>query len=170
MTILAASSSSTTGTLVAPVSGNVNLSSLKNNFIHQINIAELTVQTVEYSQPFINITKNFQMWSEISVRDLKIIGYSLGFTDVDNWKSKVYNDSTSATVTTKSGDGMTNYRLFIHVATIGGVADNIYSTANQFDRIYKAGIQKRLGWYTDSTAGHVNGMFGTSTETVLNPN
>ena len=169
ITLVAAfSTSANNGTLVAPVPGNVNLLSLKNNFIHLIHQAELSVngKTAEDAQPFINIAKNFQMLSEMSVGDLKNVGYSLGMTDIDNWKSKVYNASTSATVTTKSGNGMTNNRPFIDVSTVGGVADNICSTANQFDRIANNGIQKRLGRYTDTTSGNVNGIFGTSSANI----
>ena len=169
ITLVAAfSTSANNGTLVAPVPGNVNLLSLKNNFIHLIHQAELSVngKTAEDAQPFINIAKNFQMLSEMSVGDLKNVGYSLGMTDIDNWKSKVYNASTTATVTTKSGNGMTNNRPFIDVSTVGGVADNICSTANQFDRIANTGIQKRLGRYTDTTSGNVNGIFGTSSSNI----
>ena len=46
------------------------------------------------------------------VGDLKNVGNSLGLIDVDNWKSKIYNASTSATVTTKRGNGMANWRCF----------------------------------------------------------
>ena len=69
-------------------------------------------------------------------------------------------------MTTKSGNGMTNNRPFIDVSTVGGVADNICSTANQFDRIANNGIQKRLGRYTDTTSGNVNGIFGTSSANI----
>ena len=61
---------------------------------------------------------------------------------------------------------MTNNRPFIDVSTVGGVADNICSTANQFDRIANNGIQKRLGRYTDTTSGNVNGIFGTSSANI----
>ena len=168
ITMVAAFSTSTAGTLVAPVAGNVNLLSIKNNFLHLIHQAELSVngKTVEDSQPFVNIAKHFQMLSEMSVGDLKTIGYSLGITDVDNWKSKVYNGSTSATVSTKSGNGMTNNRPFTTDTVVGGLADNITSTASQFDRVVNTSIQKRLGRYTDTTAGNVNGLFGNTSATI----
>lgn len=168
ITMAAAFSTNVSGTLVAPVAGNVNLLSLKNNFIHLIHQAELSVngKTVEDSQPFVNIAKHFQMLSEMSVGDLKNIGYSLGITDVDNWKSKVYNGSTTAAVTTKSGNGMTNNRPFTADTVVGGAADNITSTANQFDRVVNTSIQKRLGRYTDTTAGNVNGIYGTTAATI----
>ena len=50
--------------------------------------------------------------------DFKTVGYSLGITDIDNWKSKIYNGSTTATVTNRSGNGKTNYRPFVPPATV----------------------------------------------------
>ena len=87
--MVAAFSTSTAGTLVAPVAGNVNLLSLKNNFIHLIHQADLTIngKTAEDVQPFINISKHFQMLSEMSSGDFDTIGYSIGITEPDNWKS-----------------------------------------------------------------------------------
>jgi hypothetical protein len=168
ITMVAAYSTNVSGTLVAPTAGSVNLLSLKNNFIHLIHQAELTVngKTAEDSQPFVNIAKHFQMLSEMSVGDLKTIGYSLGVSDLDNWKSKVYNGSTTATVTTKSGNGMTNNRPFVDVATVGGAADSITCTASQYDKTANTGIQKRLGRYTDTTAGSTNGLFGITAATI----
>ena len=164
ITMVAAFSTSTAGTLVAPATGNVNLLSLKNNFIHLIHQCDLTIngKTIEDTQPFINIAKHFQMLSEMSVGDLKTVGYSLGMTDVDNWKSKIYNGSTTATITNKSGNGMTNNRPFVPAATVGGSTDNITSTASQFANCVNTGIQKRLGRYQDTTAGTVNGLFGNT--------
>jgi hypothetical protein len=161
--MVAAYSSSTSGGILLPSNGNVNLLSLKNNFIHLIHQADLTIngKTVEDAQPFLNIAKHFQMLSEMSVGDLKTVGYSLGMSELDNWKSKIYNGSTSATVTTKSGNGMTNNRPFNIQANAGG-GDSVCSTANQFDRVVNTGIQKRLGRYQDTTAAANNGIFGTS--------
>ena len=163
ITMVAAYSSSTSGGILPPTNGNVNLLSLKNNFIHLIHQADLTIngKTVEDAQPFLNIAKHFQMLSEMSVGDLKTVGYSLGLSELDNWKSKIYNGSTSATVTTKSGNGMTNNRPFNIQANAGG-GDSVCSTANQFDRVVNTGIQKRLGRYQDTTAAANNGIFGTS--------
>ena len=60
--MVAAYSTSTAGTLVAPAVGNVNLLSLKNNFIHLIHQADLTIngKTVEDVQPYINILNIFK--------------------------------------------------------------------------------------------------------------
>ena len=84
--MVAAYSTNVAGTLVAPGAGSVNLLTLKNNFIHLIHQADLAIngKTGEDVQPFINISKHFQMLSEMSYGDLKTIGYSLGMTEPDN--------------------------------------------------------------------------------------
>ena len=171
VTMVAAFSTSTAGTLVAPVNGNVNLLTMKNNFIHLIHQADLSIngKTAEDVQPFINIPKHFQMLSEMSINDVKTIGYSIGMTEPDNWKSKIYNGSTSATITAKSGNGMTNNRPFVSQASyLGGWRDNTTSTATQFSTCVNTGIQQRLGRYIDTTAGTGNGLFGTTTAFVAN--
>ncbi len=71
-----------------------------------------------------NIAKHFQMLSEMSIGDVKTVGYSLGISEPDNWKSKIYNGFVSASVTTKSGYGMTNNRPFVPQATYYGGKDN----------------------------------------------
>lgn len=171
ITMVAAFSTSTAGTLVAPTNGNVNLLSLKNNFIHLIHQADLSIngKTAEDVQPFINIPKHFQMLSEMSINDVKTIGYSIGMTEPDNWKSKVYNGSTTAAVTTKSGNGMTNNRPFVPQASyLGGWKDNTTSTATQFDKCVNNSIQQRLGRYVDTSGGSGNGLYGTTTAFIAN--
>jgi hypothetical protein len=166
ITMVAAYSTAVSGTLVAPANGNVNLLALKNNFIHLIHQCDLTVngKTVEDAQPFINISKHFQMLSEMSVNDLGTIGYSLGMSEVDNWKSKIYNGSTTATSTTASGNGMTNNRPFTPQATVGGVRDQITPTTIQNSSTVNASIQKRIARYVDTTTTGAGGMkyFGNS--------
>lgn len=165
ITMVAAFSTSTAGNTVTPVSGNVNLLSMKNNFIHLIHQADISIsgKSVEDVQPFINISKHFQMMSEMGWGDLKNVGYSLGITEPDNWKSKIYNGSTTATITNKSGNGMTNNRPFVPQANfIGGNKDNSTLTTNQFDKCVNTGIQARLGRYTDTTAANVSGLLGNT--------
>jgi hypothetical protein len=167
--MVAAFSTSVSGAALVPVAGNVNLLSLKNNFIHLIHQADLSIngKTAEDVQPFINISKHFQMMSEMSYGDLKTVGYSLGMTEPDNWKSKVYNGSTTATVTTKSGNGMTNNRPFHSQASyIGAGKDNTTCTTAQFDNCQNTGIQQRIGRYVDTTAGSTNGLFGATAATI----
>lgn len=172
--MVAACSTSVAGTLVAasPVAGNVNLLSIKNNFIHLIHQADLTIngKTVEDVQPYLNIAKHFQMLSEMSSGDLETIGYSIGLTEPDNWKSKIYNAATAtAIVSNKSGNGMTNNRPFVPTASFsGGAKDNNTLTTSQFAKCVNTSIQQRLGRYTDTTAGSVNGLFGATTATIAN--
>jgi hypothetical protein len=83
--MIAAYSTNVAGNLVAPGTGYVYLLTLKNNFIQLIHQADLTIngKTAEDVQPFINISKHFQMMSEMSYRDLKTIGYSIGMTGLN---------------------------------------------------------------------------------------
>jgi hypothetical protein len=69
------------GKTIDPVAGNVNLLSLKANFIHPIHQADLQIigKTIGSTRPYINIAKHFQMLSEMSVKDLATVGHSLGF-------------------------------------------------------------------------------------------
>ena len=171
--MVAACSTNVAGTLAptSPVAGNINLLSMKNNFIHLIHQADLTIngKTVEDVQPYLNIAKHFQMLSEMGGGDLDTIGYSIGMTEPDNWKSKIYNGSTSATVTNKSGNGMTNNRPFVPTASFsGGAKDNNTLTTNQFDKCVNTSIQHRLGRYTDTTAGNVSGLFGNTEAFISN--
>jgi hypothetical protein len=110
---------------------------------------------------------HFQMLSKMSSSELKTIGYSLGLcAELDNWKSKVYNSSLSATITNRSGNGVTNNSPFTADTVIGGGSDSITSAANQFDRVANTGIQKRLGRYDDTTGGDNRYLFGTTAATI----
>jgi len=162
--MVAAFSTSTPGTLVAPNNGNVNLLSLKNNFLHLIHQADITFgnkSTGEDLQPFINIAKHFQMLSEMSYGDLNQLGYTLGISKPDNWKSKVYNGTFITATANKSGNGMTNNRPFITSAGSGGLGINNTCTSTQFANCVNDSIGNRLGRYTDTTANQ-NGFYGSS--------
>ena len=164
ITMIAAFSTNVAGTLVLPSAGNVNLLSMKNNFINLIHQADLSIngKTAEDVQPFVNIAKHFQMLSEMSAGDLKTVGYSIGISEPDNWKSKMYNGSTTAVVTTKSGNGMTNNRPFVPQGTYYGGKDNATPTVTQYERCVNTGIQQRLGRYVDTSANSANGFYGGS--------
>ena len=90
--------------------------------------------------------------SEMSVADLNQVAYTLGVTKPDDWKSKVYNGSSSATVTTKSGNGMTNNRPFVTTSNAGGLPINNTTTPTQFASCVNDSIGYRLGRYVDTTA------------------
>jgi hypothetical protein len=166
--VAAFSTSAGNGTLVTPQNGNVNLLSLKNNFIHLIHQADISINnksTGEDLQPLVNIAKHFQMLSEMSYGDLNQVGYTLGISKPDNWKSKVYNGSTSAYTKTKSGNGMTNNRPFVPTSTNGGLPINNTCTSTQFSTCVNDAIGYRLGRYTDTTANQ-NGFYGTTAATI----
>jgi hypothetical protein len=64
----------------------------------------------------------------MSTTDLQVetVGYSIGVSKLDNWKSKIYDGSTTATITNKSGNGMTNNHPFVPTTGFSGCAkDNI---------------------------------------------
>jgi len=91
---------------VAPVDGNSQLLTMKSNFINLLHQADLQIngKTIESTQAFVNVAKNFQMLSEMSVNDLSTIGYTLGFGEtVDNPRSAVWCGNTAA-----QGKGFTN--------------------------------------------------------------
>ena len=56
------------------------------------------------------------MLSERSIGGSKTVGCSLCIRDSDNWKSKIYNGSTSATVTAKKG--MTENKQQLEAVTV----------------------------------------------------
>ena len=101
---------STGAAAVAPTAGNSQLLAMKTNFINLIHQADLQIngKTIESTQSFVNVAKNFQMLSEMSVNDLATIGYTLGFGDsVDNPRSAVWNGNSA----TANGQGFTNNKI-----------------------------------------------------------
>ena len=101
---------STGSVAVAPTAGNSQLLAMKTNFINLIHQADLQIngKTIESTQSFVNVAKNFQMLSEMSVNDLATIGYTLGFGDcVDNPRSAVWNANSA----TANGQGFTNNKI-----------------------------------------------------------
>ncbi len=162
--MVAAYSTSTAETLVAPGADSVNLLTLKNNFIHLINQADLSIneKIAEDVQLFINISKPFQMMSNMSLGDLKTIGYSLGMTQPDKWKSKIYNGSTTAAVTNRSGNGMTNNRPYVSRASfIGAARDNVTPIGSQYENCINTSITQRQR-YIDTTANSTSEIFGST--------
>ena len=114
---------STGSTAVTPVNGNAALLTLKNNFVNLIHQADLSIngKTIESTQAYVNVAKNFQMLSEMAINDLATVGYTLGFGEtLDNPRSVVWN----AGATTASGNGLTNNRPFLPTATVGADRSN----------------------------------------------
>ena len=59
----------------------------------------------------------------MSIAYLNQVAYTLCFTKPDNWKSKVYNGSTSATVTTKSGNDNRPFVPISHISHSARIVD-----------------------------------------------
>jgi hypothetical protein len=163
---------STGSALVDPAPGNVNLLSLKSNFIHLIHQADLQIngKTIESTQPYVNIAKHFQMLSEMSVNDLATQGYTLGFGEnIDNYRSVAWNSNA----TDKNGNGFTNNRVFAQTPSVSGTVSAVkfvtpssrYQTSiqgNQNTGTINDAITSKLSRYIDTTGGSAyNNIFGT---------
>ena len=148
---MVAAFSSNAATPVNPVQGNINLLSLKTNFINLVHQADLQIngKTIESTQPFLNVQKNFQMLSEMGASDLANIGPTLGFGDViDNHRSVIWNSNA----TTVNGNGFTNNRVFIN--SNAGYFGTRYQ--NQCQKLQNTGcindaITSKLSRYVDTT-------------------
>ena len=57
--------------------------------------------------------------------------------------------------------------MFSQASYLGGYKDNTTSTANQYDRCVKTGIQQRAGRQINKTAANVNGLFGTTAVIIV---
>ena len=168
---------STGAAIVDPVAGNVNLLSLKTNFINLIHQADLQIngKTIESTQPYINIAKHFQMLSEMSLNDVSTVGHSFGFGEtIDNYRSVVWN----ANSTTANGNGLTNNRIFAQVPSVTGAVSAVkfvspagrYQTsiqANQNTGTINDAITSKLSRYADTSAGNAyNNIYGTLVNTT----
>ena len=117
-------------------------------------------ETIENTQPYINVVRHFQSLSEMSVNDLATIGHSLGFSPtLDNTKYMKYNATyTTAANTASSGNGLINNRPY------AGVSDNQTSTSVgvQNTGVGNTGLRYKIGRYYDtSTNVNANGIVGT---------
>ena len=93
------------GTIVAPTERSQALCTIKSNYLNLIHQADVVVngRSIEQCQPFINIARHFQLISEMSENDLKILGHSIGISPtLDNPKSTKYQ---SAFPPTPAGSG-----------------------------------------------------------------
>ena len=149
-----------TGTVpVAPVNGNAALLTPKNNSVNLIHQADLQIngKTIESTQPYINIAKNFQMLSEMSVNDLATIGYTLGFGEtLDNPRSVIWN----ANSTTTNGNGLTNNKPFLPNASVGAyrLQGNIQTSQNK--NTINDSISSKIGRFCDASQAGYNNIYG----------
>ena len=166
---------STTGgaAMVPPPACGHNLLALKNNFIHMIHQADLTIngKTIESTQPFINVARHFQMMSEMSTNDLQQIGPSLGFSSrLDNHRSMIYYAGGAAA--SRSGIGITNNRPFLNSNAalntgIGGFETQISNSTRQNSNVVNSALQERISRYVDISA---NANANNLIPTIMNAN
>ena len=159
---------STGSATVAPSAGSAALLALKNNFVNLIHQGDLVVQgkTIESTQPFINVARNFQMLSEMSINDLRQLGPTLGFSEsLDNHRSVVF--SAAGAAATRSGVGITNNRPYMNsnatIATgLGGGETQIGYAAKQNNGVVNTALQQRISRYVDvSGTNTVNNIVPT---------
>jgi hypothetical protein len=165
--MVAAYANNANGT-VTPPTGSAALLALKNNFINLIHQGDLVVQgkTVESTQPFINVARNFQMLSEMSINDLKQLGPSLGFSEsLDNHRSLVF--SAAGAAATRSGVGITNNRPYMNTTStitggLGGFETQISYAAKQNNGVVNTALQQRISRYVDvSGSCNINNIVPT---------
>ena len=157
---MVAAYSSNSAVYGTPAQGNVNLLSLKTNFINLIHQADLQIngKTIESTQPFINIQKNFQMLSEMGVSDLANIGPSIGFGDViDNPRSVIWNSNLNSA----NGNGFTNNKVFIpNGQTYSGHRFQTTSQKLQNSGCINDALTSKLSRYVDtSSTTSYNGIY-----------
>lgn len=145
--------------LVAPVNGNHALLSLKTNFVNLIHQVDLQIngKTIESTQPFVNVAKNFQMMSEMSLNDEKTIGYTLGFSEeLDNPRSVKWNPNTTA-----NGNGFTNNIPFLPADEKCSTRTQSVIATTQNSRCTNNAIQSKISRYADVSQTGYNNIYGT---------
>ena len=151
-----------------PLSG---LCSIKSNFINLIHQGDLQIngRTIEATQPFLNVARNWQMLSEMGVNDLACLGPTILGTDrIDTYKSMRYS-ATASGGTAGSGNGMSNNRIYVHGNTTYGTgSDNQTGLAtSQNNYINNTALQFKHGRYID-TSNNINNIGAILSTTNMN--
>jgi hypothetical protein len=145
------------------------LCSIKTNFLNLIHQADLQIngKTVESTQPFLNVARNFQMLSEMSTNDLATIGPTILGTDhLDTYKSMRYSGAASGTG--NSGNGMSNNRIYGHGTSLHtNNVENQSAIAVQNNHLNNTALQFKHGRYIDTSA-NTNNLGAILTTTQLN--
>ena len=164
--VMTAGMASNVPAAVAPVAGNFSLLSLKSNFVNLIHQGDLQVggQSIEQTQPFLNVFQNFRMLSEMSVNDIRSLGTTLGMSEVlDTPTSAVWNGALSnASIPTASaggGNGYCNNFPYPIAGTIGTDTQLQFGTQNL--NVVNKAIQQRVNRYYDITSNTRNNIAGT---------
>ena len=63
---------------------SVCVCTIKSDFLNLIHQADITVngKSIEKCQPFINVARQFQLISEMTINDLATLGHSIGFWNI----------------------------------------------------------------------------------------
>jgi hypothetical protein len=145
------------------------LCSIKTNFLNLIHQADLQIngKTVESTQPFLNVARNFQMLSEMSTNDLATIGPTILGTDhLDTYKSMRYSGATSGTG--NSGNGMSNNRIYGHGTSLHtNNVENQSAISVQNNHLNNTALQFKHGRYIDTSA-NTNNLGAILTTAQLN--
>jgi hypothetical protein len=161
------------GATVGPSTGSAALLALKNNVLKSIHQGDLVIQgkTVESTQPFIIVARNFQMLSEMSINDFRQLGPTLGFQEsLDNHRSIVY--STSGNAASRSGIGITNNRPYMNSTStiangLGGFETQIAYAAKQNNGVVNTALQQRISRYVDVFEFHDMLMFSDTMMSII---
>jgi len=152
---------------IAPgTSAAYSLLSMKSNYQHMIHSIEIKCngQTVEQTQPFVSVLKNFQLLSTMSATDLKNLSVSLGMSEVlDNEKS-VQWQTVAPAAGPSSGIGLCNNKAFGIVAS---GPDQLIQNSLQNGGTVNGAIQKRVSRFVDASKANgasYNGVYGNNTE------
>ena len=162
----AAAGTATAATLAAAPTAGYGLCSLKSNYQHLIHQLEIVCngKTCEQMQPFISVSKNFKILSQMNASDLKQNALSLGFSEVlDNEKSVQWN--TVAGTQAPGGIGLANNRPFLS-STVASTDSQLLMSPNQNNGTVNGAIQKRISRIVDTTKTNgagFNQVFGSNT-------
>ena len=164
--IMSAGMASAVPAAVAPVAGDFALLSLKSNFVNLIHQGDLQVggQSIEQTQPFLNVFQNFRMLSEMSVNDIRSFGTTLGMSEsIDTPNSAVWNGALSnagvPTASVAGGNGLCNNFPYPIAGTIGTDTQLQFGTQNL--NVVNKAIQQRVNRYYDTSNNTKNNIVGT---------
>ena len=136
------------------------LCSVESDFLNLIHQADITVngQSTEQCQLFINVSRHFQLISEMSVSDVATRGHTLGFAPTLDTPESARYQSSYAAVNKGSGNGYSNDRIF-------GSSDNQTSIAYLPKAKHAFGNsagQHKIGRYIDLSNNTASGIYGAS--------
>jgi hypothetical protein len=175
---------------VAPSVSSWALCSLKNGFHHLVHQIELKAngKTIQDSQGFTNIAKNFRLLSSMTESDLKNMACSLGMSDcLDSadsveWRAKASINSSGVavggTAHSQGGVGLLNNKIFItnetsvgHDARVGAKGSSVVNDALAKRASRLVSLGDGVGGTNSSSSGiYDGGRAGASAPSIMNGN